>query len=142
MGRETNIGPSIRPLNDKQKSYPLILHVAVLSALVLPVALIPYFAARRHINKLRKTADLLEKNIRHLRADIDATIARQALTSTQLACLHTSMGSRFNASRDHWRVQRPVAANDGLQDDLTELKRELHELRYYSNLCFSSLTLT
>lgn len=128
MSRQTDVDRPTRPHDKFQKSYPTILHFAVLSSLVLPFAFIPYVAARRQVNGLRKTADLLEKNIKRLRADIDATMTRQSMTSTQLARLQNFMGSRSNTF-NYWRDHRRLAANGVLQDDLTELKRALKDLR-------------
>jgi len=68
-------------------SYPAIVHAAVFSAFVIPIAFLPYLAARRHIVKMQRTVQHLEQQTGYLKRALDLTVSSHNSTRAELSKL-------------------------------------------------------
>ena len=66
------------------RKYPTILHVAVVSAIVIPLACIPYVTGRRQIRILRQQLEQTQRDLAALRAQVDSTRSSQVLINNEL----------------------------------------------------------
>ena len=117
------------------RSYPTIIHVAVLSAFVLPIAFLPYWAARRHIFTLRQRVQQLEIGTKHLRENLDIANSAQTRMKDELDCIQSRVQSAIKESHD-WRahVDRQeasrIASDEVIQKELRRLLQETQQSRY------------
>ncbi|KAF8974635.1 hypothetical protein BDZ97DRAFT_39766 [Flammula alnicola] len=114
--------------------YPAIVHAAFISAFLVPIALLPYLAARRHITSLRRKVELLKKDVRRLRNDLDLAISDQRSTSSELRLLQTtvlnaSKGSNELRDRFNRREADRIASNESMRADLKKLLDDRQQSR-------------
>ncbi|KAL0581960.1 hypothetical protein V5O48_000017 [Marasmius crinis-equi] len=71
--------PSTRPESavpaSPRRSYPAIAHFAVISAVILPLTLIPYIFTRRQLSLLRQTVRELETSSTLIRKDLHTSVS-------------------------------------------------------------------
>jgi hypothetical protein len=113
------------------RSYPTIVRVAVFSTFVLPIAFLPYWAARRHIHALRQRVERLEIGANHLTQSLAITNSVQKWTKDELGRVHSRVRNAMKETHD-WQAQQEancIASND----TITEVRKSLQEtqqLRY------------
>jgi len=116
------------------RSYPTIIHVAVVSAFVLPIAFLPYWAARRHIFALRQRVQQLEIGTKHLRENLDVTSSAQTRMKDELHCIQSRVQNAIKESHD-WQahVDRQeashIASDEIIQRELRRLLQETQQSR-------------
>lgn len=112
------------------RSYPTIVHVAVLSAFFLPIAFLPYWVARRHIFALRHRIEQLENGIKLLRKEVYVTSSAHTWTKDELRRIQSTVQNTIKASHD-WQVDRQEANRITSDEKMqTELRRLLQEAQY------------
>ncbi|KAJ8086403.1 hypothetical protein PM082_005226 [Marasmius tenuissimus] len=92
--REPSIAEHATPPTPR-RSYPAIVHFAVLSAVILPLALIPYMFTRRQLTLLRQAVRELETSNKMLRKDLTTSASEIGKTGDDIrrmrALLHELM---------------------------------------------------
>lgn len=126
-----------QPPQRSLRSYPAIVHAAFISTLLFPIAIIPYFLAKRHIVTLQRRVQLLDKGIRRLRNDLNVALSNQRSTSSELRLLQTSIHKNLKGSdtlRDQVNRQEAdrIATNQEIQKDLRELLNDAQHSRYFA----------
>lgn len=114
------------------RSYPTIVHVAVLSAFVLPIAFLPYWAARRHIFALHQRVRRLEIDAKLLRKELYITSSAQTWTKDELRRMQSAVQNAIKESHD-WQahVDRQEVNRTASDEKIhTELRRLLQEAQY------------
>ena len=72
------------------RRYPAIFHAAIVSAVVLPVAFLPYVIARRQIAGLRQRMAILEQDIRGLQGNLETSAVEHASVRAELGRLRSA----------------------------------------------------
>jgi len=113
------------------QSYPTIVHVTVLSAFVLPIAFLPYWAARRHIFALRQRVELLEIGTKHLREKLQVASSVQTLTKDELRHMQSKVQNTIKESHDWRALADQKEVNRTILDETTrtELLQEARRSR-------------
>lgn len=113
------------------RSYPTIVHVAVLSAFVLPIPFLPYWAARRHIFALRQRVERLEIDAKHLKENLYIVSSAQTRTKGELRRIQSRVQNAIKESHDWQAHVDQQEANRTASDETiqTELRRLLQETR-------------
>ncbi|KAF9563734.1 hypothetical protein CPC08DRAFT_816466 [Agrocybe pediades] len=117
-----------------KKSYPVILHVAVLSVFMLPFAMVPYIVARRQNAKLARTVKMLNDDLQRLRSQLEVGSALQQTTQAELRSLAASVSETLKQQRE-LRAQTSrleshrSAAEQSTQAELSRLLDELQHSR-------------
>lgn len=70
---------------DNQRSRRTLVHLTVLTAVVLPIALVPYLVARRTTNTLHRRLDEYKVTIQTLQRDLKTTMLDNALRRDEQA---------------------------------------------------------
>ena len=124
------------------QSYPTIVHVTVLSAFVLPIAFLPYWAARRHIFALRQRVELLEIGTKHLREKLQVASSVQTLTKDELRRMQSKVQNTIKESHDLQALADQKEVNRTILDETTrtELRRLLQEARRSRYVCQRRVT--
>jgi len=113
------------------RSYPTMVHVAVLSAFVLPIAFLPYWAARRHVFALRQRVERLEIGVQLLRKELYITSSAQTWTKDELCRIQSTVQNAIKESHD-WqahvdrREANRIASDEKIQTELHRLLQEAH----------------
>ncbi|KAF8803832.1 hypothetical protein BYT27DRAFT_6721134 [Phlegmacium glaucopus] len=116
------------------RSYPTIVHVAVASAFVLPIAFLPYWAARRQIFALCQRVERLEMGAKHLRESLDITSSTQTWTNGELRRIHSRIQKAIKESHD-WQAHvdrqkaNRIASDETIQTELHRLLQETQQSR-------------
>jgi len=122
--------------NVPRRTYPAIIHAAVACALISPIAFLPYFAARRHITALQKSAKVLTKETQRLRDELDVATSIQRSMTSELRDLRGEMA--HNTSKlsnetckklNHQEAER-LASYEAIQTNLRELLEDSQCSRY------------
>lgn len=117
------------------RSYPTMVHVAVLSAFVLPIAFLPYWAARRHVFALRQRVERLEIGVQLFRKELYITSSAQTWTKDELCRIQSTVQNAIKESHD-WQahVERREATRIASDEKIqTELHRLLQEAQYVTS---------
>ncbi|KAF4619912.1 hypothetical protein D9613_005538 [Agrocybe pediades] len=120
-----------------KKSYPAILHVAVLSVFMLPFAMVPYTVARRQNAKLARTVKMLNDDLQRLRSQLEVGSALQQTTQAELRSLAASVSETLKQLRElreqTSRLESHRSASEqSTQTELSRLLDELQHSRYFS----------
>lgn len=113
-------------------SYPTIVRVAVFSTFVLPIAFLPYWAARRHVHALRQRVERLEIGAKHLTQSLAITSSVQKWTKDELGRVHSRVQNAMKETHD-WQAQQEanrIASNDTIRTELHKSLQETQQLRY------------
>ncbi|KDR83399.1 hypothetical protein GALMADRAFT_235503 [Galerina marginata CBS 339.88] len=115
-----------------KRSYPAIVHVAVVSAFVLPIAGLPYLAARRHVIALRRQVLSLKEDARCLRNELDIALSHQASTRSDVRHLQATT---LDVSLDLKVLREQINRRDAdrlISDKTTrtDLRKVLEEIRH------------
>jgi hypothetical protein len=114
------------------RSYPKMVHAAVLSAFVLPIAFLPYWAARRHIFALRQRVERLEIGVQLLRKELYITSSAQTWTKDELCRIQSTVQNAIKESHG-WqahvdrREANRIASDEKVQTELRRLLQEAHD---------------
>ncbi len=77
--------PPSMPFHERfSRRYPAIMHAGVVSAFVVPLALLPYLVVRRQINRLRQTITQLERKTSVLQRALDLTADSNKITREEV----------------------------------------------------------
>uniref|UniRef100_A0A8H7Y0J5 Uncharacterized protein n=1 Tax=Psilocybe cubensis TaxID=181762 RepID=A0A8H7Y0J5_PSICU len=125
-----------------RRNYPAILHVAVISTFLIPIALFPYMAARRQIFILQRKIEMLEKDTQLFKDTMKVAIADQSLANAEISRVRESgqlSMERINQLQHQVSKQeseRTVTEKE-LRVGLRQLLDETQHSRYmYSGLFF------
>jgi len=117
------------------RSYPTIVHVTVLSAFVLPIAFLPYWAARRQIFALCQRVERLEIGAKHLKETLVITSSAETRTKDELRHIHFRVQNAIKESHD-WQANvdrqeaNRIASDEKIQTELRILLQETRQSRY------------
>ena len=117
------------------RTYPAIIHALVACALISPIAFLPYFAARRHINALQQSVKVLTKKTLRLRNELDvATSIQRSMTSElrdlrEMAHNTSKLSNETHKKFDHRETER-LASHEAIQSNLRELFEDSQHSRY------------
>ena len=114
---------TIAPHPDGSNRGPLT-HLAVLSTIILPVALIPYLASRRSVNSLRRQLDECTATITKLQQDLKTTTLRSTLRRDE----HTRLRSWLTDMRNDSRTVRKEVRQEAFVLHV-EMKHDLNRLQ-------------
>ncbi|KIM45858.1 hypothetical protein M413DRAFT_440911 [Hebeloma cylindrosporum] len=120
--------------NVPRRTYPAIVHAAVACALISPIAFLPYFAARRHINVLQQSVNVLRKETLRLRDELDVATSMQRSMTSELRDLRGMAESTAKLSNEtrknfsHREMERLVA-EEAIQANLRELLEDSQRSR-------------
>lgn len=125
------------PGNDTKtkRSYPAIIHAAVVSAFVLPVAILPYLVARRQIVALRQRVVQLEKDTRILRSELQTTMTRQASELERLKTAALESSKEWQDLRRHYDRHEADrrASEEAMRGGLRKIQDETHHYSRYGH---------
>lgn len=121
--------------NVPRRTYPAIVHAAVACAFISPIALLPYFAARRHITALQQSIKVLKKETLHLRNELDVATSIQRSMTSELRDLRemahtTSKLSNETHTKFNNRETERLASHEAIQTSLRKLLEDSQHSRY------------
>jgi len=119
------------------RSYPATVHVFVLCAFVLPFAMVPYLAARRHTTKVARTVKGLNDELQQLRNELNAAASHQKELQSELRNLKIPIADASKHLRElreqvsRWETHS-AGVEQAMQADLRRLLDEVQHSRYFS----------
>ncbi|TRM68332.1 hypothetical protein BD626DRAFT_481415 [Schizophyllum amplum] len=91
--------------SSSDRGYPAITHFAVASAILLPVACIPYFVYRRRIRSLEQQVRRLNATLLNLQDDMTGYVRQQAASSQRVHAQTASSFQTLSRDLDSLRLQ-------------------------------------
>ena len=122
------------------RQYPAIMHAMVVSAFVVPLALLPYLVARRQINKLHRTITQLERKTYVLQNALDLTADSNNVTRGEVKRLHdlTRNSMEVAASLRKEIVQQKAdrrKTDETINNNLRMLLAQSQHMRFVEHFC-------
>ncbi|PPQ83256.1 hypothetical protein CVT25_003995 [Psilocybe cyanescens] len=119
--------------NSGRRTYPVIIHVAVLSTFLIPIAFLPYIAARRQIVSLRRKVNMLEKDIQLFKGSVTTAASHQAsIANVELSRLReTGLHAMNRTSELQGQISRQEADRAATDEEMrTGLRQLLDETQH------------